>query len=158
MYSLNSVNFCLDAGVHLMKKSPVDYSMVPWTTYTKPEVSHVGYTEQMARESGKFKENVFIDLKDMDRAKTDGDTAGFLKLVLGKKNRIIGATIVGNKAGEIINLASMAIRYKMKGTGFMSQIFPYPSEAEIFKFAGYALARKSFKPWMKSLVQKIFFR
>ncbi len=141
-----------------LKKSPVDYSMVPWTTYTKPEVSHVGYTEQMAREAGLYKDSVVVDLKDMDRAQTDGDTAGFLKLVLGKKNRIIGATLVGNKAGEIIHLASMAIRYKMKGTGFMSQIFPYPSEAEIFKFAGYALARKSFKPWMKSMVQKIFFR
>lgn len=141
-----------------VKKSAVDYSIVPWTTYTKPEVSHVGFTEQMARQSGKFKESVIVDLKEMDRAQTDSDTAGFLKLVLGKKNRIIGATLVGNKAGEIIHLASMAIRYKMKGTGFMAQIFPYPSEAEIFKFAGYALARKSFKPWMKSLVQKIFFR
>jgi len=55
----------------------------------------------------------------MDRAQTDGDTEGFIKLIPGKKNRIIGATLVGNKAGEIIHLASMAIRYKMKGTGFM---------------------------------------
>jgi len=138
-------------------KSPVNYSTVPWTTYTKPEVAHVGYTEQMAREKGIFKNTVIVDLKDMDRAQTEDDTTGFLKLVLGKRKRIVGATMVGNKAGEIIPLAAMAIRTKMKATGFMPQIFSYPTEAEIFKFAGYAFARKSFKPWMKSIVQKIFF-
>jgi len=138
-------------------KSPVNYSTVPWTTYTKPEVAHVGYTEQMAREKGIFKDTVIVDLKDMDRAQTEDDTTGFLKLVLGKRKRIVGATMVGNKAGEIIPLAAMAIRTKMKATGFMPQIFSYPTEAEIFKFAGYAFARKSFKPWMKSIVQKIFF-
>jgi len=141
-----------------LKKSAVDYSVVPWTTFTKPEVSHAGYTEQMARQIGKFKDIIMVDLKDMDRAQADNDTTGFLKLILGKKNRIIGATMVGNKAGEIIPLASLAIRSRMKATGFMTQIFSYPTEAEIFKFAGYAFARKSFKPWMKNLVQKIFFR
>lgn len=141
-----------------LKKTAVDYSAVTWTTFTKPEVAHAGYTEQIAREKGMFKDTVFVHLKEMDRAQAENDTAGFLKLILGKKNRIIGATMVGDKAGEIIPLASMAIRYKMKGTGFMSQIFSYPTEAEIFKFAGYALARKSFKPWMKSIVQKLLFR
>ncbi len=140
-----------------LKKSAVDYSLVTWTTYTKPEVAHAGYTEQSARKAGKLKDIILVDLKDMDRAQTENDIIGFLKLIIGKKNRIIGATMIGNKAGEIIPLASMAIRYKLKGTGFMSQIFSYPTEAEIFKFAGYASARKSFKPWMKSIVQKIFF-
>jgi pyruvate/2-oxoglutarate dehydrogenase complex dihydrolipoamide dehydrogenase (E3) component len=141
-----------------LKKSAVDYTTVPWTTYTKPEVAHAGYTEQLARLTGKFKDTIIVDLKDMDRAQAENDTTGFLKLILGKKNRIIGAAMVGNKAGEIIPLASMAIRNRMKATGFMSQIFSYPTEAEIFKFAGYAFARKSFKPWMKILVQKLFFR
>ncbi len=141
-----------------LKKSAVDYSMVPWTTYTKPEVAHVGYTEQSAQETGKLKDVIMVDLKDIDRAQAENDTTGFLKLILGRKNRIIGATMVGNKAGEIIPMASMAIRSKLKATGFMSQIFSYPTEAEIFKFAGYAFARKSFKPWMKIIVQKIFFR
>jgi len=141
-----------------LKKSAVDYSTVPWTTYTRPEVAHAGYTEQMAREKSKLKDVILVDLKDMDRAQTDSDTAGFLKLILGKGNRIIGATMVGNKGGDIIPLASMAIRHRMKAAGFMSQIFSYPTEAEIFKFAGYAFARKSFKPWMKNIVQKLLFR
>lgn len=141
-----------------LKKTAVDYSAVTWTTFTKPEVAHAGYTEQTAREKGKLKDTVLVELKEMDRAQAENDTTGFLKLILGKKNRIIGATMVGNKAGEIIPLASLAIRYRMKATGFMSQIFSYPTEAEIFKFAGYAFARKSFKPWMKSVVQKLLFR
>lgn len=140
------------------KKAAVDYSAVPWTTYTRPEVSHVGYTEQSARESGKFKDIVFVDLKEMDRAQTDNDTTGFLKLILGRKNRIIGATLVGNKAGEIIPLASTAIRNRMKAAGFMAQIFSYPTEAEIFKFAGYAFAKRSFKPWMKGMIRKLLLR
>jgi len=141
-----------------LRKSAVDYSAVPWTTFTRPEVAHVGYTEQAARDKGVFKDSVMVDLKDMDRAQAENDTTGFLKLILGKKNRIIGATMVGNKAGEIIPLASMAIRSRMKATCFIPQIFSYPTEAEIFRFAGYAFARKSFKPWMKSAVQKLLFR
>lgn len=141
-----------------LRKSAVDYTAVPWTTFTRPEVAHTGYAEQSARANGRFRDKIMVDLKEIDRARTDNDTEGFLKLVLGRKNRIIGATIVGNRAGEIITLASMAIRNRMKVTGFMAHIFPYPVEAEIFKSAGYAFARKSFKPWMKNIVQKIFFR
>jgi pyruvate/2-oxoglutarate dehydrogenase complex dihydrolipoamide dehydrogenase (E3) component len=141
-----------------LKKASVDYSTVPWTTYTRPEVAHVGYTEQLAREEGLFIDSITVSQKENDRAQTDNDTEGFLKLVLGKKNRIIGATMVGNKAGEIIPLASLAIRNKMKATVFMSQIFSYPTEAEIFKFASLAFARKSFKPWMKAVIKTVLLR
>jgi pyruvate/2-oxoglutarate dehydrogenase complex dihydrolipoamide dehydrogenase (E3) component len=141
-----------------LKKASVDYSTVPWTTYTRPEVAHVGYTEQWAREEGLFIDSIMVELKESDRAQTDNDTEGFLKLVLGKKNRIIGATMVGNKAGEIIPLASLAIRNKMKATVFMSQIFSYPTEAEIFKFASLAFAKKSFKPWMKVVIKTLLLR
>jgi len=138
-----------------LKKASADYSTVPWTTYTRPEVAHVGYTEQWAREEGLFIDSIMVELKENDRAQADNDTEGFLKLVLGKKNRIIGATMVGNKAGEIIPLASLAIRNKMKATVFMSQIFSYPAEAEIFKLASLDFARKSFKPWMKAITKTL---
>ncbi len=141
-----------------LKKASVDYSAVPWTTYTRPEVAHVGYTEQWAREEGLFIDYIMVALKENDRAQADNDTEGFLKLILGKKNRIIGATMVGNKAGEIIPLASLAIRNKMKATVFMSQIFSYPTEAEIFKLASLASARKSFKPWMKAIIKTLLLR
>jgi pyruvate/2-oxoglutarate dehydrogenase complex dihydrolipoamide dehydrogenase (E3) component len=141
-----------------LKKASVDYSTVPWTTYTRPEVAHVGYTGQWAKEEGLFMDSIMVALKENDRAQADKDTEGFLKLVLGKKNRIIGATMVGNKAGEIIPLASLAIRNKMKATVFMQQIFSYPTEAEIFKFASLAFARNSFKPWMKTIIKTLLLR
>jgi pyruvate/2-oxoglutarate dehydrogenase complex dihydrolipoamide dehydrogenase (E3) component len=141
-----------------LKKASVNYSAVPWTTYTRPEVAHVGYTEQWAREEGLFIDSIIVELKENDRAQADNDTEGFLKLILGKNNRIIGATMVGNKAGEIIPLASLAIRNKLKATTFMTQIFSYPTEAEIFKFASLALARKSFKPWMKAIIKTLLLR
>ena len=139
-------------------KSAVNYTVVPWTTYTRPEVAHVGYTEPWARDEGIFADSIIIDLADIDRARAENDVAGFLKLILGKKNRIIGATMVGNKAGEIIPLASMAIRHQLKATAFLSQIFSYPTQAEIFKFASLAAARKSFRPWMRSLIKTLLLR
>lgn len=141
-----------------LKKASIDYSTVPWTTYTRPEVAHVGLTEQWAKEEGLFIDSIMVSLKENDRARTDSDTEGFLKLILSRKNRIIGATMVGNKAGEIIPLASLAIRNKMKATVFMSQIFPYPTEAEIFKLASLTWAKKSFKPWMKAVTKTLLLR
>ncbi len=139
-------------------KSAVDYSAVPWTTYTRPEVAHVGHTESGARASGILTDTIKVELRENDRARTEGESEGFLKLVLGKKGRVIGATMVGNRAGEIIPLASMAIRGGMKSTAFLGQIFSYPTQAEIFKSASLASARKSFKPWMKSIVKAVLLR
>ncbi len=141
-----------------LKKARVDYSAVPWTTYTRPEVAHVGYTAPLAIEKGLFADSISVDLGENDRARAENDTQGFLKLILGKKNRVIGATLVGNRAGDIIPLASMAIRGGMKATAFLSLIFSYPTEAEIFKFASIASAKKSFKPWMKSIVKTLLLR
>lgn len=139
-------------------KSRVDYSAVPWTTYTRPEVAHVGYTEPWAREIGAFRDAIVVDLYEIDRARTEGDEIGFLKLILGRRSRIIGATLVGNRAGEIIPLAALAIKQGLKATAFMTFIFSYPTEAEIFKFASIAAAKKSFKPWMKTIIQKLLLR
>jgi len=136
----------------------VKYSAVPWATYTKPEVAHVGYTEPAAKAKGLYKDAVKINLKEMDRARTEGEKIGFLKLILDKKNKVIGATMIGEKASEIISLAAIAIKKKMNATAFAGLIWPYPTESEIFKFASYELYKKSFKPWMKEIVKKIFFR
>lgn len=136
----------------------VNYSVIPWNTYTIPEVSHVGYTEPWAKNEGLYKDKIIINLSQMDRALTDSDNKGFLKLIIGRKNRIIGATIVGNKAGEMIPLATMAIKKKTKPSYFASLIFAYPSESEIYKFAAFAYIKKSLKPWVKKLIKMVFIR
>jgi pyruvate/2-oxoglutarate dehydrogenase complex dihydrolipoamide dehydrogenase (E3) component len=138
--------------------SKVDYSAVPWTTYTKPEVAHVGYTEPMAKKIGLFKEAIVVPLDEIDRAKTENDRIGFLKLILGNKGRIIGATLVGEKAGETIPLATIAIKKKLKATTYLNMIFSYPTEAEIFRFASLKVLKNSFKEWQNKLIKLLFLR
>lgn len=132
-----------------------DYNAVPWVTYTRPEVAHVGYTEEAAKEKGLLGEIILCDFAENDRARTEGDIPGFLKIVMDKKGRIIGATIVGRKAGEMISLSVMAIRQKLKVTYFMNMLMPYPTESEIYGLASRNIAKKSFKPWMKKIIRMI---
>lgn len=136
----------------------VDYSVVPWTTYTRPEVAHVGYTEPWAKSAGIFKSSVIYDLKGVDRARAENEKIGFVKFILGKKGRLIGSTFVGEKAGEMIPLTTLAIKNKMKPGVFMNMIFSYPTEAEVFKFAAVEMIKNSFKGWMKKIIQVVFLR
>lgn len=137
-------------------KAKVSYRAVPWVTYTKPEVAHVGYTEQeLEKKSVKYK-TYLLPLSGNDRAKAENDMEGFLKLMTDGKGRLIGATMVGEKAGEQIGLANMAIVKKMKISSFMSMTFPYPTELEIYKTAALSALKDSFKPWQKDLVKKLF--
>ena len=143
-----------NALMNLRQKA--NYNIVPWTTYTKPEVAHVGYTEPWAKKLGIFKESIISQLNENDRAKSENDRAGFLKLILGKKGKIIGATLVSEKAGEMIPLASMAITKGMKASAFASLIFSYPTEAEIFQRLSFNYLKRSLKPWMKNLIKSLF--
>lgn len=138
-----------------LKKS-VQYKAVPWTTYTKPEVAHVGYTEEGAKKDGVFSNKYIVPLDSIDRAITDNDLSGFLKLIINKKNVVIGATLVGNKAGEQIALATLAITQKLKLKVYLSMIFSYPTEVEIYKSVALMSLQDSFKPWHKKLIQKLF--
>lgn len=133
----------------------VDYSTVPWVTYATPEVAHVGQTEDMARDKELLGDIFLENLADIDRAKTEDDTEGFIKIITDKKKRIIGTTIVGKKAGEMIGLSSMAIKQKVKATYFMNMIFPYPTESEIYALASRNIAKQSLKPWMKKIIRML---
>ncbi|MDW7657918.1 MAG: FAD-dependent oxidoreductase [Bacillota bacterium] len=137
-------------------KTKVDYSMVPWTTYTKPEVAHIGYTESWGRKDGLFKRSVLVNLADNDRSKAENDRIGFIKLNLGRKDRIIGATLVGEKGGEMIPLVTLAIKQKLSPSAFLGLIYSYPTEAEIFQSLATKMLRESFKPWKQALVKKFF--
>lgn len=135
-----------------------DYSNMAWTTYTRPAVAHVGLTETEAVKQGLYRDKVLIPLAENDRAMAEEDRAGFLKFVIGPGGRLIGATLVSEKAGEMIGAASLAVTNKMKASAFASVIFSYPTEAEIFKTASYAYMKKGFKPWMKDLVKGVLLR
>ncbi len=123
-----------------------------------PEVAHVGYTEDWAKSEGLFVEAVIVDLKNNDRAKAEDDMAGFLKLVVGKKSKLIGATLVGSKAGDMIPIATIAIKQNLAATAFMGMIFSYPTQSEIFMLASLEKVKDSFKAWQKKLIKLLFLR
>ncbi|GAJ24873.1 unnamed protein product, partial [marine sediment metagenome] len=89
--------------------------MVPWTTFTDPEVAHVGLTEQQAREQlGDAVMTCEWPMERVDRARTEGHTQGFLKLVHKKDGTLLGATIVCQRAGEMIHEWIVALEHSLK--------------------------------------------
>jgi pyruvate/2-oxoglutarate dehydrogenase complex dihydrolipoamide dehydrogenase (E3) component len=113
----------------------VDYAALPWVTYADPELAHVGLTEAEAREAGHAVTLLRQDLAGNDRAKAEATTEGLIKVVLGKGGRILGATIVAPRAGEMIGLWGLAIQRKLRIGAIASSLAPYPTLSEISKRA-----------------------
>lgn len=114
----------------------LNYDAVPWVTYTDPELANVGMTEKDAREAyGDDVRVVTAKFAENDRARTERRTDGFVKAVIGRKGRILGAGIVGPHAGEIIQPWILAISQKMKIGAMAQMIAPYPTLGEINKRA-----------------------
>ncbi len=133
----------------------VEYCNIAWSTYTQPEVSHVGLLEKEAREKHSDILVYNIPLESSDRAKAENDTVGFLKLILDKTGIVLGATIVGNKAGELIAFAALAVTEKLNVSSFNSVILPYPTQSEIYKTAANNFRRDNAKEWQMKLLNKI---
>jgi len=127
--------------------------LVPWATYTDPELAHVGMTEDEAR---KAKRDITIlrwPYAENDRAQTERKTDGLVKMVTDRKGRILGASIAGAGAGEMINLFSLAISKKMKASDLRGFIAPYPTMTEIAKRAGTSFsAPMTKKPAVRRLI------
>lgn len=110
-----------------------DYGAMPWVTYTDPELSHVGLTEAVAREEGHDVRVLTWPLSMNDRAQTERDSEGLAKIVVGRRGRILGATIVAPRAGELIGMWGLAIAAGLKIGAIASMIAPYPTFSEISK-------------------------
>ncbi|GAK32468.1 dihydrolipoamide dehydrogenase [Iodidimonas nitroreducens] len=136
--------------------SKADYTAVPWVTYTDPELAQVGLTEAEARERhGDAVQILTADYKDNDRARTEGITAGRVKLMV-KDGRPIGASMVGVAAGELIQIWALAISQKLKVSAVAGMIAPYPTLGEINKrVAGAYFTDRLFSDRMKKIVRFI---
>jgi pyruvate/2-oxoglutarate dehydrogenase complex dihydrolipoamide dehydrogenase (E3) component len=106
----------------------VDYSNVPWVTFTDPEVAHVGLSQQDADERGG--RSYVYELSDLDRAIVDGRTQGFVKISADRKGRILGATILGSQAGEMLFPLVLAMQSGLRLSQIYNTIFPYPTMME----------------------------
>jgi dihydrolipoamide dehydrogenase len=114
----------------------VDYSVVPWATYTDPEVATVGLNEISALERGINYDVTRFELSGVDRAVAEGETQGFIKvLTVPGKDKVLGATIVGHHAGELIGEYVTAMTHGLGLNKLMSTIHIYPTFGEVNKFA-----------------------
>jgi pyruvate/2-oxoglutarate dehydrogenase complex dihydrolipoamide dehydrogenase (E3) component/uncharacterized membrane protein YdjX (TVP38/TMEM64 family) len=118
-----------------LKKFKADYSVIPWATFVEPEVARVGLNEQEAREKGIAYEVTRYDLDDLDRAIADGETHGFLKvLTVPGKDKILGVTIVGEHAGDLIAEYVLAMKQGIGLNKILGTIHIYPTLAEANKY------------------------
>src|SRR2546428_4808208 len=111
----------------------VDYRVVPWVTFTDPEVARVGMTVEEAAAAGERPQVFRSDFAELDRAIVEGGsaTAGFCKVVTRPNGRILGATIVGRGAGELIMEFVLAMRLGIPLPRLARFIHPYPTMSEI---------------------------
>jgi dihydrolipoamide dehydrogenase len=113
-----------------------DYSVIPWATFTEPEVARVGLNEQDAKEKGIAHEVTRYGIDDLDRAIADEVAYGFVKvLTVPGKDKILGATIVGDHAGDLIAEYVAAMRHGFGMNKILSTIHIYPTLAEANKYA-----------------------
>jgi len=125
--------------------------VVPWCTYTEPEVAHVGLTAEEAAE--REVDTVTIPLSDVDRSKLEGADDGFLRVYLKKgSDTILGATLVGEHAGDMIGELCLAITHGIGLGKIASVIHPYPTQGEVVKKAADTWRRGKLTPF----VQKLF--
>ncbi|MES2241919.1 MAG: FAD-dependent oxidoreductase [Pseudomonadota bacterium] len=113
-----------------------DYSVIPWTTFIDPEVARVGLNEQEAREKNIPFEVTRYGMDDLDRAIADGEARGFVKvLTVPGKDTILGVTIVGTHAGDLLAEYVLAMRHGLGLNKILSTIHTYPTLAEANKYA-----------------------
>ena len=119
-----------------VKKFAVDYRVIPWATFTDPEVARVGLSEDEANAKGVAYEVVKFDLEELDRAIADRHTEGFVKvLTVPGKDKILGVTIVGKQAGDLIAEYVQAMKYNLGLNKVLGTIHIYPTLAEANKYA-----------------------
>jgi len=120
----------------MIRRFKADYSVIPWATFTEPEIARVGLNETDAREQGIEYEVTRYGIDDLDRAIADSEAHGFVKvLTIPGKDRILGVTIVGEHAGDLIAEYVLAMRHGLGLNKILGTIHIYPTLAEANKYA-----------------------
>ena len=132
----------------------VDRHIIPWVTFTDPELAHVGMSEAEAR-ARRMRVNILRwPYSQNDRAVAERCTTGFVKMVTTRGGRLLGVTIVGANAGEMINIWSLAVAKKLTMRDIAGYVVPYPTMSEIGKRAAITyFAPSTRKPSIRRLVR-----
>jgi len=142
----------------LFGRKRVSALVMPWCTYTSPELAHVGHSSESAKHAGIAVDTVTVPLTSVDRAVLDGEDEGFLSVHLRRgSDRLVGATLVAEHAGDLIGELSVSLTNRLSLGQVGAAIHPYPTQAEVFRKAADAWRRRRFTPLAKR-VFKMFFR
>ncbi|MBF2035915.1 MAG: mercuric reductase [Leptolyngbyaceae cyanobacterium T60_A2020_046] len=135
-------------------RSKLSSLVMPWVTYTDPEIAHVGLYAHEAKQQGIETDTIEIPFSSVDRALTDGESAGFLKILHKKgSDKILGATIVARHAGEMISEITLAMVTGQGLSALSGVIHPYPTQAEAIKKAADTYRRTLLTPRTKLLLK-----
>ena len=141
-----------------LKKFKVDYSVIPWATFTDPEVAHVGLSETEAQARNIGYEVTRYGIDDLDRAIADSEAHGFVKVLTQPgKDKILGATIVGYQAGNLISEFVLAMKHGLGLNKILGTIHIYPTLSESNKFAA-GEWRKARVPALAKRILTVFHR
>ncbi len=129
--------------------------VIPWCTYTSPEIAHVGLYEHQAKEKNIAIDTYIQKFHDVDRAILEGEEAGFAKVHVKKgTDKIIGATIVARSAGDLISEITLAMTHGLGLSKIGSTIHPYPTQAEAIRRLGDRYNRTRLTPFVKSILRR----
>jgi pyruvate/2-oxoglutarate dehydrogenase complex dihydrolipoamide dehydrogenase (E3) component len=132
--------------------SKADYSVVPWVTFSEPELAHVGLTEREARERLGSDVRVWRrEFNDVDRAIVDGNTDGLVKLITDRKGRIVGGHILGHGAGNMIGEVVLAMKHGISASALGNTIHAYPTYPEAIRQAAEGHRKSRFRGPVKRI-------
>jgi pyruvate/2-oxoglutarate dehydrogenase complex dihydrolipoamide dehydrogenase (E3) component len=139
-------------------RQKIDWSVVPWCTYTDPEVAHVGLSEKEAKQKNEY-DLFVVPLEDVDRAVVESEEAGFAKILAAKgSDKILGATIVAPHAGDLLHEFVLAMSAKIGLGKIASTIHAYPTFAELARKAGDKYNRTRLTPRAKKIFTWLYER
>jgi len=137
-------------------RDKVSSLLIPWATYTEPEVAHVGLYEKDLEDRNIAYATFIREFSDVDRAIVDGEGEGFVKIHVKKgTDEIVGATIVGSHAGDMISEITVAMQSGMGLSKLASVIHPYPTVAEAIRQCGDAYNRARLTPTIRSIFYRL---
>ncbi|MEX2475508.1 FAD-dependent oxidoreductase [Marinobacter sp.] len=138
------------------KRFKVDYRVMPWVTFTSPEVARVGLSETEAKAQGVAYEVTRYGLDDLDRAIAESEDYGFIKVLTPPgKDKILGAVVVGSHAGEILSEFTLAMKHGLGLNKILGTIHPYPTWNESAKFAAGEWKRAHAPQGVLKLLEKL---
>jgi pyruvate/2-oxoglutarate dehydrogenase complex dihydrolipoamide dehydrogenase (E3) component len=138
-----------------MGRAKASSLVIPWATYTSPEIAHVGLYPKEAEEKGIAIQTFTQEFSDVDRAILEGETEGFVRVHSQQgTDKILGCTIVAKNAGDMISEVALAMTHGLGLKKIASTIHPYPTQAEAIRKIGDQYSRTRLTPFVKSLLNK----